>query len=301
MPRPSDLPAGARRFQGQDATFWVVGDERAILRDAYHTFLRMPWWGSLLLIATGFFIANVAFAVVYLFVGGIGGARDGSFIDALSFSVQTMSTIGYGVMHPDSGPATAVMIVESLFSIIVTALATGLVFAKFSRPTTRVAFSKYAVVTKHEGKSTLMFRVGNRRSNVIVEATIHVVAYMTKITAEGETFYSGFDLKLVRDRQVGMTRGWTVMHVIDDASPLVGVDAAAAVKAELDLYIALTGIDDTTKQSIHTVHYYPVNLVQFGHRFVDTLSVLADGSYLVDQRNFDRTVPDTTARDSVAP
>jgi hypothetical protein len=86
MPRPSDLPAGARRFQGQDATFWVVGDERAILRDAYHTFLRMPWWGSLLLIATGFFIANVAFAVVYLFVGGIGGARDGSFIDALSFS-----------------------------------------------------------------------------------------------------------------------------------------------------------------------------------------------------------------------
>jgi inward rectifier potassium channel len=301
MPPPPDLPAGARRYEGQDSTFWVVGDERAILRDAYHIFLRMPWWGSLLLIASGFFVANVGFAVVYLFVGGIGGARDGSFIDALSFSVQTMSTIGYGVMHPASGPATAVMIVESLFSIIVTALATGLVFAKFSRPTTRVAFSKSAVVTKHEGQPTLMFRVGNRRSNVIVEATVHVVAFMTKVTAEGETFYRGYDLKLVRDRQVGMTRGWTIMHVIDDTSPLAGLDAESAAKAELDLYIALTGIDDTTKQSIHTIHYYPVNLVQFGHRLVDTLGVLADGSFLVDLRNFDRTVPDTTARDSVAP
>jgi len=301
MPRPTDLPAGARRHEGQDSTFWVVGDERAILRDAYHTFLRMPWWLSLLIIAAGFFVANVGFAVIYLFVGGIGGAREGSFIDALSFSVQTMSTIGYGVMHPASGAATGVMIVESLFSIIVTALATGLVFAKFSRPTTRVAFSKTAVITKHEGQSTLMFRVGNRRSNVIVEATIHVVAYMTKLTAEGETFYRGYDLKLARDRQVGMTRGWTVMHVIDDTSPLAGLDAEAAAKAELDLYIALTGIDDTTKQQIHTVHYYPVGSVEFGHRYLDTLSVLADGSYLVDQRNFDRTVPDTTARDSVAP
>jgi len=301
MIRPSDLPAGARRYQGQDSTYWVVGDERAVLRDAYHTFLRMPWWGSLLLIAVAFFIANVAFAVVYLLVGGIAGAREASFVDALSFSVQTMSTIGYGVMHPESGAATSVMIVESLFSIIVTALATGLVFAKFSRPTTRVAFSNTAVITKHDGQPTFMFRLGNRRSNVIVEATIHVVAYMTKLTAEGETFYHGYDLKLVRDRQVGMTRGWTVMHVIDDSSPLVGLDAEAAAKAELDVYIALTGIDDTTKQSIHTVHYYPATRVQFGQRFVDTLSVLADGSYLVDQRNFDRTVPDTTPRDSVAP
>jgi inward rectifier potassium channel len=297
--RPDDLPPGARSIEQQGSQYWVVGDERAYLRDLYHTFLHMPWWGSLLLIAGGFFVANVGFAMVYYLVGGIGGMRDGSFLDALSFSVQTMSTIGYGVMHPDSGAATAVMIVESMFSIIVTALATGLVFAKFSRPTTRVAFSRYAVVTPHDGVPTLMFRVGNRRSNVIVEATVHVVAYMTTITAEGMRFYRGYDLKLVRERQVGMTRGWTVMHIVDESSPLHGHDTASLDKAELELHIAITGIDDTTTQTVYRMHRYEAVDVKIGDRFVDTLRTLSDGSFVIDLHNFDRTVPDTTPRDSV--
>jgi len=296
--RPAEAPPGARRFDTQGSTFYVIGDERAIWRDAYHTFLRMPWWGSLLAIAGGFFIANLIFAVIYYFMGGIGGT-DGGFVDALSFSVQTMSTIGYGVMHPDSGGATTIMIIESLFGILITAIATGLVFAKFSRPTTRVAFSENVVITSHEGARTLMFRVGNRRSNVIVEAQLHVVAYMTTFTKEGETFYRGFDLELERDRQVGMTRGWTVMHTIDESSPLHGLDAAGLAKAELELHISLVGIDDITTQQIYLIHRYDDKSVKFGHRFADTLSALADGTFVLDLRNFDRTVPDTTPRDSV--
>jgi inward rectifier potassium channel len=296
--RPAEAPPGARRFYSQGSTFYVIGDERAVWRDAYHTFLRMPWWGSLLAIAAGFFVANLIFAVVYYFMGGIGGT-DGGFVDALSFSVQTMSTIGYGVMHPDSGGATTIMIIESLVGILITAIATGLVFAKFSRPTTRVAFSETVVITKHEGVETLMFRVGNRRSNVIVEAQLHVVAYMTTYTKEGETFYRGFDLELVRDRQVGMTRGWTVMHTIDASSPLHGLDAAGLAKAELELHISLVGIDDITTQQIYLIHRYDDKAVRFGHRFADTLSALADGTFVLDLRNFDRTVPDTTPRDSV--
>jgi inward rectifier potassium channel len=191
------------------------------------------------------------------------------------------------------------MIVESLFSIIVTALATGLVFAKFSRPLTRVAFSTDVVITPHEGIPTMMFRVGNRRGNVIVEATIHVVAYMTTITVEGETFYRGYDLRLTRERQVGMTRGWTVMHVVDATSPLHGLDKAGLEKAELELHIAITGIDDTTTQTVYRMHRYEVANVKFGERFADTLSTLPDGTFVLDLNNFDRTVPDTTPRDSV--
>src|SRR5262249_19102633 len=159
-----------------------------------------------------------------------------SFFDMLSFSVQTMATIGYGVMHPETHAATAVMIVESMIAIVVTALATGLVFAKFSRATTRVAFSAHAVITPFGGKPTLMFPVGNRRGNLIVEATLHLVAITTTTTAEGETFYRATDLTLVRDRQVGMTRGWTVMHVIDEKSPLYQLDQAGLAKAELELH-----------------------------------------------------------------
>ena len=291
----SALPRGARKVHQQGSTFFVIGDERQFLRDAYHTFLNLPWSAALGLIAIAFFVFNLGFAFVYLEVGGVDGA-DGSFTDALSFSVQTMATIGYGVMHPESNPANGAMIVESMFGIVFTALATGLVFAKFSRPTTRMRYSSRMVVTTFERQPTLMFRIGNLRSNVIVEAQLHVVAIMTTVTAEGETFYKAHDLKLVRERQVGMTRGWTVMHVIDDASPLHGRDSAGLAAAELEIYIALTGIDSITMQSVHSVHQYRDEDIRLGHRFADTLQTLPDGRLIVDLRNFDAIVPDSMPR-----
>jgi inward rectifier potassium channel len=233
-------------------------------------------------------------------VGGVTGA-DGSFFDALSFSVQTLATIGYGAMYPHSVPAEWLMIIESMVSLILTALATGLVFAKFSRPTTRVAFSHYAVVTNHEGKRTLMFRAGNRRSNVIVEATIHVVAVFTTITAEGKTFYKAIDLPMVRDRQVGMTRGWTLMHTIDETSPLYAVDAGKLAALELELYIALTGLDDVAMQTVHAIHQYTDDKIRIDHHFEDTLFPLDNGEFVVDMTKFDVVVPDPAARDSVRP
>jgi inward rectifier potassium channel len=299
MQRPPNVPPGARRVTQQGNTFYVIGDERAPLRDAYHTFLRLGWWSSLAILGALFFAANLVFAVVYHIVGGVAEVRPDSFLDALSFSVQTMATVGYGVMHPVSAAATVVMIVESVVGIIIIALVTGLVFTKFSRPTTRIAFSKYAVITKHEGKPTLMLRMGNRRGNVIVEATVHVVAVMTTTTLEGDIFYRATDLRMVRDRQVGMTRGWTIMHVIDETSPLWGLDQAAAKRLELELYMSLTGIDDTSKQTVHAIHTFNDTDVRFGYRFVDTITPCGGELYLVDLRNFDAIVPDTTPRVSV--
>jgi inward rectifier potassium channel len=124
-----------------------------------------------------------------------------------------------------------------------------------------------------------------------------VVAVVTHRTSEGETFYKSKDLRLVRDRQVGMTRGWTVMHVIDETSPLYAIDNAAALKAaELEIYIALTGIDDVSMQAVHAMHQYLDGEVRCGERFVDTLTPTEDGLFVVDLRNFHVTVPDHTPR-----
>jgi inward rectifier potassium channel len=191
------------------------------------------------------------------------------------------------------------MTVESVVSLILTALATGLVFSKFARPTTRVAFSRYAVITSHEGTRTLVFRAGNRRGNIIVEATIHVVAVYTTTTAEGRVFYKAVDLKLVRERQVGMTRGWTVMHVIDEGSPLYGHDAAGLHAIELELYIALTGIDDVSMQTVHAMHKYADDDIRIDHHLADTVLVLDNGEFAVDLTKFDAIVPDAPSRDSV--
>ena len=299
----SDIPKGARAVrQPQGYTFWVIGGERAVLRDAYHTYLRLPWVASLGLIALALLIVNLVFATLYYTLGGVDGMRTGSFFEAFVFSVQTLGTIGYGAMAPKSAVANTVMIIESVTSVIVIALATGLVFSKFARATARVAFSTNALITRHDGKPTLMFRCGNRRSNVIVEAHLRVVASITRKTAEGEVFYKLHDLPLVRDRMTGMRRGWSVMHVIDEASPLHGMTAPADLeKAEVELEISLVGLDDVTMQTVHAIHTYTDQQILFGHRFLDTLRPLPNGDMLIDLRNFDRTVPDPLQRDSVSP
>ncbi len=301
MSAPPGLPRGARANRlPQGYTFWVVGDERALLRDAYQNFLTMRWSASIGFIVLAFFAVNLAFAAVYFAVGGVDGARAGSFWDVLLFSVQTLGTIGYGVMVPKSDAANAVMIVESITSIVFAALATGLLFAKFSRPTARVAFTSVAVITQHEGQRTLIFRLGNRRSNIIVDATLRVTASLTRVTKEGENFYKMVDLQLVRDRMSELGRGWIVMHVIDETSPLHGMDAAALAKAEVEIGVSLLGYDSITMQTIHSSRVYTDKQIKIGHRFRDTLSTLPNGDYMLDLRQFDATVPDSEPRDSVA-
>jgi inward rectifier potassium channel len=297
----SEIPKGARRVrQPQGYNFWVVGDERAIVRDAYHTFLREAWPFSVARIAIAILAVNVVFASIYVMVGGIAGTRPGSFWDAFVFSVQTLGTIGYGVMSPRSTAANTIVITESITGIIVIAIITGLVFTKFARTTARIGFSTHAVIGQHDGNPTLMFRLGNRRTNAIVDAHLRVIASLTTVTAEGATFYRLHDLKLARDHQSGMRRGWLALHVIDETSPLYGMDAAALARNELEIEVALVGTDDITMQTVHAFHYYTDANIKHGYRFADMLRALDGGDMLVDLRQFDVIVPEAAPRDSVA-
>jgi inward rectifier potassium channel len=293
--RPEGVPQTAvgSRVSSGDYTIWVNGAERTRLRDAYHSFLRIRWPASLGLIALGYFIVNLLFALVYYAIGGIDGVGTGSFFDALMFSVETLGTIGYGVMHPTSHAASVVVIVESIAGIMCVALITGLVFSKFSRPVARIAFSKNCVICDHEGKQTLMFRCGNQRSNVIVEARIHVVATKVVSADPSKPFYRLHDLKLVRDRIGGLRRGWLVLHVVDETSPLYGLDAEGMKKAEIELEIAIMGFDDVTLQTVHAMHLYGDKDILIGHKFVDTLSILPNGDMMLDVTKFHDTVAET--------
>ena len=159
----------------------VIGAPRTTLRDFYYLFLKVRWSVAIAVIVVAYLALNAVFALTYLAVGGVTNARPGSFYDALCFSVETMGTVGYGWMYPTSAAANAVMMVESVTSLIVTAVATGLVFAKFSRSSARVVFSKYAVIGPMDGVPTLMLRVGNERGNQILEATVRVAMVRTEI------------------------------------------------------------------------------------------------------------------------
>jgi inward rectifier potassium channel len=269
----------------------VVGAPPTRLRDIYYIFLRIRWSLAIGLIVVSYLVLNAIFALAFLVSGGITGARPGSFFDMFCFSVQTMGTIGYGAMYPTSVSANAIMIVESVTSLIVTAVATGLVFAKFSRSTARVAFSRHPVIGPTNGVPTLMLRVGNERGNFILEATIRVSLVRTERTAEGVLFYRMYDLRLARERSPMMTRSWTVLHFIEGDSPLVGATPESLAKEEVELVVTLVGTDDTSMQPVHARKRYVDGDVLWGARHADILSERDDGTIVLDVRRFHEVVP----------
>jgi inward rectifier potassium channel len=269
----------------------VIGAPRQRLRDVYYQFLRISWWWAIGWIVAVYLALNALFALAYLWLGGVTNARARSFWDAFCFSVQTMGTIGYGAMYPTSIAANVVMITESVVSLLVTALATGLVFAKFSRSSARVAFSKHAVIGPMDGVPTLMIRVGNERGNAILEATIRVAFMRTEHPKEGGVFYRMTDLKLTRDRSPAMSRSWTVLHPIDADSPLKGATPESAAKDEVEILVNLVGTDDTSLQPVHARRTYVDKELLWGARHADVLSEDAQGNLVLDVREFHHVEP----------
>src|SRR5437867_9036654 len=162
-------------------------DRRGLFGDLYHHLVSAPWSHLLAAIGGLYLAANALFAFAYLAQpGSIEHARPGSFVDAFFFSVQTMATIGYGKLVPRSGFANVLVTVEALIGLLGVAMVTGLVFAKFSRPTARVLFSRHAVVAPHDGVPCLMFRMANARGNNIVHAQLQVVLAREEATREGD-------------------------------------------------------------------------------------------------------------------
>jgi inward rectifier potassium channel len=202
-----------------------------------------------------------------------------------------MGTIGYGAMYPETRAANVLVVGESLVGLLLTALATGLVFAKFSLSRARVEFTRRAVIAPMNGVPTLMFRFGNERGNQIVNAQISVMLMRTEKTAEGNTFYRSYDLKLVRDRALSLSRSWSALHVIDRDSPLYGQTPESIQAQEVEIHIMVLGTDDTTMQSIHASHRYFTPDISWGMRFVDLLSETDDGNMLLDLRGFHEVEP----------
>jgi inward rectifier potassium channel len=279
------------REPGADYEIRIVGARKTPLRDFYHALLRLPWWVTIAAISGSFLFANALFAVAYLVVGGIAHAAPASFRDAFFFSVQTMGTIGYGAMFPASTGANWVVVVESITSLTLTALATGLVFAKFSRSTARLMFTRYAVIAPVDRKPTLMFRLGNQRGNQIVDARIRVVLMRTERTAEGGKFYRLLDLRLTRERALSLSRSWNALHVIDGDSPLYGETPASMVEKEVELQVLVVGLDDASMQTVHGKHHYFTHDILWGQRLADVLTEV-DGEHLVlDLGKFHDLVP----------
>jgi inward rectifier potassium channel len=283
------------RYVGRDAADSVVRHGLLAARgDWYHRLVGTTWPRFLGALAGGYFAVNALFACAYLAVpGAVAHARAGSFTDAFFFSVQTLATIGYGTMYPQTFYANVVVALESTVGILSLALLTGLTFAKFSRPTARVLFTRSAIVTVRDGTPSLLFRMANARRTQIVEAHARVILARQERTHEGEAVRRLYDLTLVRGETPVFALTWTAIHPITPASPLHGATPESLAADDVEIVVTLVGIDETLSQTVHARWSYLPEDIRWGGRFADVLSFLPDGRRRVDYTRFDHVEADS--------
>lgn len=277
-----------------DGNFNVVrkGVSKFDWGDLYHALLTLSWIKLFAVVAAGYVITNVLFAFLYLAAGdGVENMRQGDFSDAFFFSVQTMATIGYGAMYPKTLFANILVAIEALLGLLGVSMGSGLVFARFSLPKARVMFSSVAVIAPYNGVPTLMFRVANERQSWILEAQVNVSLLTSEITQEGQTMRRFYNLPLFRDRSSLFALTWTVMHPINENSPLYDITLDKMLGEEMEILITLTGIDQTVSENIHAHHSYIPTEIFWNHQFVDILTKTQDGRRSVDYNRFHDTTP----------
>lgn len=255
--------------------------------DFYHYLLVCSWPSLLLQMIAAFLLVNALFGLTYYLVGGVANVRKGSFADVFFFSIETMTTVGYGRMIPVTIAAHFLMTLEAVCGLISFALITGISFAKFSRPTVRVRFSRRAVISNRDGVPSLMFRLANTRANQIVEAHIHVLFARADVTAEGENVWRFTDLELSRDRNGTFRHSWTVIHPITPNSPLYGSTPQSLEQVFGEIVVSLTGLDGVFMQTVYARHSYPARDIMYGARLSDIMMRDPQGGFAIDYGRFD--------------
>lgn len=255
------------------------------LGDLYHFLLTTSWSRLITLITASYLAANLAFALVY-WLDRTGVENMTSFHDAFFFSVQTMSTIGYGKMVPTSTLANAIVTTEAAFGLISMAMATGLMFAKFSRPAARVLFSRNVVVGRRDGVTSMMVRLANERRTGLVEASLSIVLLHDDRTAEGESVRRMHTLPLVRSQTILFSMSWTAVHAIAEGSPLFGHTAESLCAKNAEIIASVVGMDEATRETVHARYTWVADDILFGKRFADMFGEDADGTPIMDYERF---------------
>ena len=288
-----------QRLLNSDGTFNVERTGVSIFTslNPYHTVLSMSWSTFLGLVLLLYFLSNVVFGALYASFGA-GALVDTSsepmndpFVRGFFFSVQTFATIGYGTIHPAGVFPNLLVTVESYYSLLANALITGVVFARFARPTARIVFSKVAVVAPYRDKTGLMFRIVNGRNNQLIEVGA-VVSFARFVNENGRTVRRFDVLELERRKVTFFPLAWTVVHPIDEKSPLFGLSKQDLIDTDGEILILLTAVDETFVQTVNSRSSYKPASIIFGHKFANLYNEVEDGEPIsIDVRKLSKTEP----------
>lgn len=288
--RPSVYQAGRLSYE-------VRGLRITPLSDLFHFLMRTAWsklLASFVLIYCG---VNALFASLY-WLGGEGtitNARPGAFGDDFWFSVQTFATIGYGALSPGSTYGHLLVTLESFCGMLSVALGTGIVFAKFSLPKARVAFSKNLIVSSRNGTPCLVCRVANRRASSLLDASAQAHVLVDEVSSEGHRLRRNHRLELERSSMPIFLLSWTLIHRLDENSPLSGLCLENAEQRLVGIIVSFTGVDETMLQTVHARQLYGAADLRFGARFADMIDTSNPAKLVIDHAQLDELLADETS------
>jgi inward rectifier potassium channel len=286
------------RVRGLAFDLRKTGIARFDLRDPYHFAVTVSWAAFTIGMLACILVINVVFASLYLArPGAVQNLHPGDVFNAFFFSLETMATVGYGEMAPATLYGHAVAGTEIIVGMAFTAIMTGLLFVRFSRPQARFLFADKAVVASHNGKPTLMLRIANGRLTMLTHASAKIGVLLAETTHEGQLFRAVHDLKLVRTEIPIFPLTWTLMHVIDAASPLAGLDAAGLETLDARFFLAVEARDTALGALVQDIHDYAHTDVVFGMRYADAVSRNEEGHTTADLSRLSLLEPEDEARD----
>jgi inward rectifier potassium channel len=277
--------------------FKKKGISRFDLRDPYHFAVALTWRQFLATVLVIYLLVNVVFAALFWLVpGSVANARPHNFGDAFFFSIETLATVGYGEMYPATLYGRVIAAIEIVCGFGFTAIVTGLTFVRFSRPRAKLVFAQNLVVATHNGKPTLMLRVGNARAGVLLDASAKMNVSLSATTQEGKLFRRAQELRLERAHLPVFPLTWTLMHVLDERSPLYGYDAARAIARHAQVFLTLEARDPTLATSVYDIRGYAPEDIRFGMRYVDAVTAADDGTLVADLTKIGALEPDLGER-----
>jgi inward rectifier potassium channel len=263
--------------------------------DLYYRSMTVHWPGFFGSAALIFIVLNAVFAFLFW----LGDKPIANVADNLPlplslfyFSIETLATVGYGDMHPQTNYGHLVATVEIFTGMSFLAVMTGLIFARFSRPRARFVFARHPVITTYQGVPTLMIRIANVRHNTISQATAQLWVFKLEQTQEGEEFRRFYELKLDRREHPMFSLSWTLLHIIDETSPIFGMTPDDFADTDGALVLNVGGVDDSSAQRLYARQIYPGSDIRWKHRYRDITGTSPSGRLLLDYTKFHDVVPE---------